>query len=96
MLIDKGLVMLLRWVAIFFSVTGFLSFIITGENGFQAYNKVKSEVAIENENINGLSKELTCLKVEVSDWKSDEFLAEKVAREELLLGMPGEKVYIMK
>lgn len=90
------MVMLFRWVALFVSVSGFLSFLITGENGIKAYRGVKLDVTREMSNIELLKKELDSLRVEIDDWKSDKFFAEKTAREELLLGMPGEKVYIIK
>ena len=78
------------------SISGFMNFIIRGDKGISAYLNVKKEVKQQKLEMNHLHVKLDDLKEQIQAWNDDEFLLEQAAREELLLGMPGEKVYIVK
>ena len=58
-------------------------------NGFKRENMViLSKITAFQEEINKLNKHLQC-------WKSDSFLKEKMAREELQMARPGDEIYIL-
>jgi len=73
----------------------FCNLVILGECGIQSYLSIKRDIDTQNVTIESLKSDMDGLRSEVDRWKNDKFLVEKVAREDLLLGMKGETVYII-
>ncbi|MCK4265581.1 septum formation initiator family protein [Candidatus Babeliales bacterium] len=91
-----GIRFLLRILIICSSWSFFLGFIFVGNQGIKAYWNIKKSIKHQKVRVAKLKEKKQKLRCYVDDWKTDKFLTEKLAREELLLGMPGEKVYIVK
>lgn len=82
---------------IFFSceIILFIFFYFFGAEGFQALMHLKSQ---KNNLVNGLSvlqQDVNKLQYELSQWKSDLFLSEKIAREQLQMSKPDEEIYLI-
>ena len=74
----------------------FLFFIVFGYNGFVSYLKTQNEVSKALGTKNQLSTEIANLKTTISNFESDSFYTEQVARQELFCGKPDEIVYVLK
>ncbi|MBF0459131.1 MAG: septum formation initiator family protein [Nitrospirae bacterium] len=68
--------------------------LIFDEAGFIRYVNLKKEEKVHEQNIAKVEKEITALKEEIVEIKTDPFQIEKQAREGLGLAKPDEFVYI--
>lgn len=85
-------------VKIFFAVevVVFIGVYLYGGNGLQNLNRLQDEnVKLESEIIE-LKTELSSLEQAISDWKSDDYIKEKFARENLQMAKEGDKIYFLK
>lgn len=87
---DK-LQLLLILLALIFVVRSF----IVGSNGFQSYLSVKKEFKSQQENFIALQNEVVEIKKEIQQLKEGGFFIEKIAREDLQMARPSEKMYIL-
>ncbi len=72
-----------------------LGYIIFGKRGIIAYYKLKHEIDAEKQQIQSLEEEIKHIQAKIDMWKSDEFHAEKFARQDLQMGKPDEQVYVL-
>ena len=86
---------IVRSTVLTLSIFLFCNFIINGEKGMRFYMSLMRETHESRVKLASLESKVLSLKNQIKEWNSP-FLAEKVAREELLLGMSGETVYIIK
>lgn len=96
MLIGDIMNLIFRRSLIICTVTGFVLFIILGNKGVREYFSLKDEVIKQQAKIDSLEKQLLSLKEELGILKQDDFLVERQAREELLLGNRDEDIYIIE
>jgi len=80
----------------FFLIVLFIRFLVWGDVGLMRYQKVKQEVEKKEQKLCVLRKELKNIEETILRWKSSPFVIEKMAREELAMGYPGEKVFFLK
>lgn len=90
---DKRNIIILSILAITIS-TG-LGYIIFGNRGIIAYYKLKNEIDAEKQQIQALEQEIAHIQAKIDNWGSDEFHAEKFARQDLQMGKPGEQMYVL-
>lgn len=72
-----------------------LGYIVFGNRGIIAYYKLKHDIDLEKQQIQALEQEIKHIQSKINDWQSDEFHAEKFARQELQMGKPDEQVYVL-
>ena len=70
--------------------------ILYGKNGLKQYYQLKQQVIKEQKNVATLSQEIEELQHSIHLAKTKNFIKEKIAREELLLGHNNEYVYFLK
>ena len=68
--------------------------LIFDEAGFIKYINLKKEEKVIEQNIAKIEKEITALKEEIIEIKTDPFHIEKQAREDLGLAKPDEYVFM--
>jgi len=76
-------------------VLGYSSFLIWGKQGVKSYLILKQDINKEILLLSKLDTKLVSLKQQIDKWENDKFLLEKELRQELLLGLPQETVYII-
>lgn len=69
---------------------------IWGNKGFFYCRSLQEDIVADNKKINKLTKQVDNLKSEIVAWQDNDFMIEKVAREELQMALPGEKVYVLR
>ena len=69
---------------------------IWGNKGFLHYLSLQKEINVENQKINQLVKDIDSLKSNIDLWQNNDFMIEKMAREDLQMALPDEKVYILR
>jgi len=67
-----------------------------GKNGLKTYYKLTEQLGKEQESVDTLNQEIAQLEHSIHLVKTDNFMKEKIAREELLLGYNNEYVYFIK
>ena len=72
-----------------------LGYIIFGKRGIIAYYRLKHEIDQEKQQIQSLEQEIKHIQAKIDLWKSDEFHAEKFARQDLQMGKLDEQVYVL-
>ena len=72
-----------------------LGYIVFGKRGIIAYYKLKKEINLEKQQIQDLEKEIAHIQAKIDLWKSDEFHAEKFARQDLQMGKTDEQVFVL-
>lgn len=70
-------------------------FIIWGDNGFIKYLQLENEISQEKAKIEKKEKSIAVLEKKIKKWEKDDFELEKMAREDLQMGMANERVYIL-
>ncbi len=68
---------------------------IFGGRGLQAIRYISHENKKILSNINKLNQDINNLNQELINWSSDDFYKEKLAREQLLMARPNEKIYYL-
>ena len=76
-------------------VLGYSSFLIWGKQEVKSYLILKQDINKEILLLSKLDTKLVSLKQQIDKWENDKFLLEKELRQELLLGLPQETVYII-
>ena len=89
----KKNVILLLLFGLIFSLG--LGYIVFGKRGIIAYYKLKHEIDLEKQQIQALEQEIKHIQAKIDLWQSDEFHAEKFARQDLQMGKPDEQVYVL-
>ncbi len=69
--------------------------LLYGEAGLIVYREHLHEMHVQQFAVCSLEQEVAALNQEINDWHSNAFYLEKMAREELLMGLPHERVYIV-
>lgn len=72
-----------------------LGYIVFGKRGIISYYKLKKEIDLEKQQIQHLKEEIAHIQAKIDLWKSDEFHAEKFARQDLQMGKPDEQVFVL-
>lgn len=72
-----------------------LGYVVFGEHGILEYYKLRKEIELEKKQIQALEQEIAHIQSKINAWKSDEFNAEKFARQDLQMGRPDEQVYVL-
>ena len=70
--------------------------LVFGTQGVDRYFEVKNEIKIQKDKIVRLNNKIADLNNKITSWLSDDFELEKMAREELQMGYPSEKLYLLK
>ncbi len=86
------------WIRLFFviEILCFFGFYFFGAQGLlqlESRKKYNQKIIQDIENLQGLLKEL---ELSISEWQTDEFLKEKMAREQLYVARPHETVYVIQ
>jgi cell division protein FtsB len=76
-------------------VVAFGNLFIFGRMGIKSYFDKKKDLDTQISKISELEVKIENLNDEITRWKKDDFELEKMAREELQMGYPDEKVYIL-
>jgi len=66
-----------------------------GGNGFQYLNRLKGENQELYGQILDLKNEIAGLEKGISDWNSNDFYKEKIAREKLQMARKGDQIYFL-
>lgn len=74
----------------------FFQTIIFGQRGIKKYLELKNEINFEKNKILKVENKIKKFQEKIDDWQRGDFELEKVAREELQMGLADEKVYILK
>jgi len=85
-------------VKIFFAVevVVFIGVYLYGGNGLQNLTRLQDEnVKLESEIVE-LKTEVASLEQALSGWKSDDYVKEKFARENLQMAKEGDRIYFLK
>jgi cell division protein FtsB len=70
--------------------------IIVGKTGLLSYFSLKKEIRAEKEKVDRIKQKIEKLSLKIQRWQQDDFELEKLAREDLQMGLPDEKVYLLK
>jgi cell division protein FtsB len=70
--------------------------LIFGNNGILRYFAVKKEIVHQKYKVVKLKSKIEELNTKIALWGQNDFELEKMAREELQMGYPDEKVYLLK
>lgn len=73
----------------------FLYSIAFSKMGIKSYLKVKNEIEIEKNKMLEIESEIKKLEQDIYCWNSSDFELEKMARQDLQMGYPGEHVYLL-
>lgn len=88
---DGKLKLLLIIGALFFAVRS----LIWGRIGLVNYYKMQKKLQREEERFSRLQAKIKSIKKEIESLKRDDFLVEKIARQDLQMAHPDEKMYII-
>ncbi|MFH1643779.1 MAG: septum formation initiator family protein [bacterium] len=90
----------------FESITKFLIFVliflifiksfIWGNKGFIVYKQMQKDINVDLNKITETQKEIARLKTDIDQWQNNDFMIEKMARQELQMALPDEKIYVLK
>lgn len=89
---------MLKWSILALELLVFFSYYFFGVNGINKINLLKNQENILQEEIIDLSKNITRLEEELKLFRfsdSQDFYKEKIAREQLQLGLPHEEIFIL-
>lgn len=70
-----------------------LYFLVSGDVGITKYYAMKNEVVVQERELRSLKRRVNKLELTLADWNANNFYLEKMAREELCMGYPGEIIY---
>lgn len=71
-------------------------FLIWSDIGLLRYYSVKRQIGVRKREFLALRQEMRGIEGEVAKWESNPFYLVKMAREELGMGYPDEKVYFYR
>jgi len=71
-------------------------FLIWSDVGLFRYYAVKKQIEVRKREFSALRQEVQEIEGEIAKWESNPFYLEKMAREELGMGYPDEKVYFYR
>ena len=83
----------LIFVSLFFI---FAKSFIWGNKGFLYYRSLQKDVNVENQKTMKLVKDIDSLKSKIDLWQNNDFMIEKMARQDLQMALPDEKVCLIK
>ncbi len=69
---------------------------IWGDKGFLYYRFLQKDINLENQKIAKLVKDIDGLKSKIDLWQNSDFMIEKMARQDLQMALPDEKVCLIK
>lgn len=90
MLNIKQLLLRIFWII---ELALFMGIYLLGPYGIQAHKSEFKKINSLSKEIDKLSNDVYSLEIDISDFKSENFYKEKIAREELQMAYPGETVY---
>ncbi|KKP35625.1 MAG: hypothetical protein UR26_C0003G0098 [candidate division TM6 bacterium GW2011_GWF2_32_72] len=72
----------------------FFSTYFWGHSGIQTLKFLRGQGDLVQIEVDHLRKEVDDLKLEIQAWQTDDFNKEKIAREQLQMARPGDRVYL--
>ena len=70
-----------------------ISYVIFSKRGIREYLRMHSEIEGKKQDITDVEKTIETLKNKLQTWKTEDFEREKLAREDLNMGLTNELVY---
>lgn len=86
---------IVRLAVMLATIGGYGYMIFFGENSMRVYWQLRKAITKTTQEFSILSCEIDGIKANIASWKEDDFMLEKMAREELLMGHPDELVYVL-
>ncbi len=86
---------LFRAVILLLVIAFCLKSVVWGENGFLKYLQLDRVIVKGKARIIKVSNDIIELERKIDEWASSDFALEKMAREDLQMGLANEKVYIL-
>ncbi|MBD3273471.1 hypothetical protein GF385_03930 [Candidatus Dependentiae bacterium] len=86
--------LILRSLILFFLILFCMYSIFLSSSGLKSYFREKGEIEIKKKKIYKLENKIKELQKSIKRLQEKEFELEKLARQDLLMGSPGETVYL--